>query len=145
MQQRTPRLRRIAGTAALATLALATVGTGVAGADPSGATGTSGARGRGHLSAEQRACLKDEGITKPTGRPTKADVKALKAAAEACDIQLGRLMRHHIGHGMADLTDEQRQCLTDAGVTKPEGRPTQEQRAELRDAAESCGIAPGRR
>jgi len=40
------------------------------------------------------------------------------------------------------LTDEQRACLEQAGVEKPaEGeRPTEEQRAALRAAAEQCGI-----
>ena len=140
MQYRTPRLRRIAGTAALATLTLATVGTGMAGADTTGSSGPSGARGRAHLTAEQRRCLADEGVKRPEGRPTKADAKALKDAAKACDIPLGRLMRHHIGHGMADLTDEQRQCLADAGVTKPEGRPTLEQLKAFADAAKSCDV-----
>ncbi|MFM7616802.1 MAG: hypothetical protein ACKO72_05000 [Actinomycetes bacterium] len=145
MQHRTSRLRRLAGTAALATLALATIGTGVAGADPTGSSGTSGARGRAHLTAEQRQCLKDEGVKRPEGRPTKADAKALKDAAKACDIPLGRLMRHHIGHAMTDLTAEQRQCLADAGVTKPEGEPTQAERDAFKAAAESCGIdLPGR-
>lgn len=40
------------------------------------------------------------------------------------------------------LTDEQKQCLEDAGVSKPaEGqRPTDEQREAFRAAAEKCGI-----
>lgn len=40
------------------------------------------------------------------------------------------------------LTDEQRACLEQAGVTKPaEGqRPTEEQRTAFEAAAESCGI-----
>jgi len=49
------------------------------------------------------------------------------------------------------LTDEQRACLEQAGVTKPaEGqRPTDEQREAFKTAAESCGIelpegGPGR-
>lgn len=39
-----------------------------------------------------------------------------------------------------ELTDEQRQCLADAGVTRPEGRPTDEQREAMKAAAEGCGI-----
>jgi hypothetical protein len=45
------------------------------------------------------------------------------------------------------LTDEQRQCLADQGVTPPERpadgtrvRPTEEQRAALKAAAEACGL-----
>jgi len=140
MQHRTPRLRRIAAAAALTTLALATIGTGVAAADATGSTGRGDHRGRAHLTAEQRSCLEDQGIRKPAGRPTKAEIKALKAAAEACDIPLGRLVRHHIGHAMADLTDEQRQCLEEAGVTKPEGRPTEAQLKAFAAAAKSCGV-----
>ena len=45
----------------------------------------------------------------------------------------------------AQLTDTQRSCLTDAGVTRPSGRPTAEQRRQLRAAAAECGITiPGR-
>ena len=51
------------------------------------------------------------------------------------------------------LTDEQRQCLADQGVTPPEKsadgtrmRPTDEQRAAMNAAAEACGLpAPGPR
>ena len=53
-------------------------------------------------------------------------------------------------HGHPQLTDEQQQCMTDAGIvrpeTRPEGPPTAEQRDKVRAAAESCGIelpAPG--
>ena len=46
------------------------------------------------------------------------------------------------------LTDEQKQCLADQGVTVPEKpadgtrppRPTDEQRAAFRAAAEACGL-----
>ena len=140
MHQHHSRLRRIAGTAALATLALATIGTGVAGAAESGATGATGPNGRGHLTATQRECLKDQGITKPTGRPTAKDIKALKAAAKACDIPLGRIVRHRMHDVAADLTDAQKQCLKDAGITKPEGRPTVADLKAFAEAAKSCDI-----
>ena len=42
------------------------------------------------------------------------------------------------------LTDAQRQCLADAGITRPTGPPTDEQRAAMRSAAEGCGITLGR-
>ena len=41
---------------------------------------------------------------------------------------------------LAGLTDAQRQCLVDQGVTRLEGRPTAEQRQALRAAAAECGI-----
>jgi hypothetical protein len=47
-------------------------------------------------------------------------------------------------HGHPRLTDEQRECLADHGVTKPaerpDGPPTQEQIDALKAAAEACGI-----
>ena len=46
---------------------------------------------------------------------------------------------HHRG-GRLNLTDEQKACLTDAGITKPEGRPTQAERDAMKAAAETCGI-----
>jgi len=140
MHHHTSRLRRIAGTAALATLALATVGTGVAGAAESGATGATGPKGRGHLTASQIQCLKDNGITKPKGRPTAQEIKDLRAAAKTCDIPLGRVVRHRVHNAMHDLTAEQQQCLKDAGVTKPEGRPTMADLKAFADAATSCNI-----
>ena len=45
----------------------------------------------------------------------------------------------------SSLTDEQLACLTDAGLTQPQSRPTIEQRQALREAAADCGInVPGR-
>ena len=47
------------------------------------------------------------------------------------------------GSGRPDrprLTEEQRACLQEQGVQKPEGKPTEEQRAAFRAAAEACGI-----
>ena len=46
---------------------------------------------------------------------------------------------HHRG-GRLNLTDTQKACLTDAGITKPEGRPTQAERDAFKAAAETCGI-----
>ena len=46
---------------------------------------------------------------------------------------------HHHG-GRLNLTDEQKTCLTEAGITKPEGRPTQAERDAFKAAAETCGI-----
>lgn len=40
----------------------------------------------------------------------------------------------------ANLTDAQRNCLVDAGLTRPPSRPTGEQRKALGQAATDCGI-----
>lgn len=57
------------------------------------------------------------------GRPqTQADGQAAKAAR------------------FGNLTNAQRSCLTDAGLTRPTGRPTVEQRQALVKAAADCGI-----
>ena len=94
----------------------------------------------------QRKCLEDAGFKRPESRPaappTEAQRAAFQDAAKKCGIELpkGGLRRHHRGRPMANLTDAQRKCLTDAGVTRPEGRPTQEQIDKLRAAAKSCGI-----
>ncbi|MBJ7381094.1 MAG: hypothetical protein JHC66_00780, partial [Acidimicrobiia bacterium] len=62
---------------------------------------------------------------------------AMKAAAETCGITLPTRQGHA---GRLNLTDEQRACLTEAGITKPEGRPTQAERDAMKAAAETCGI-----
>ncbi len=38
------------------------------------------------------------------------------------------------------LTEAERQCLTDHGVSRPETKPTAEQREALRAALDACGI-----
>ena len=45
-------------------------------------------------------------------------------------------------HARPNLTAEQKTCLTNAGITKPEGRPTQEQVDAMKAAAASCGVTP---
>lgn len=142
----TPRIRRslIAGAVGLASL----VGVaGVASADSPGGNDTH--RDKSALFAqmgdEQRQCLTDAGLARPTGRPTVEQRQALRDAAEECGITVpdrGARGAGHAGRGgrFANLSDEQRQCLTDAGVTRPTGRPTVEQRQALRDAAADCGI-----
>jgi hypothetical protein len=113
------------------------------------------------LTDEQRTCLEGQGITKPTGPPTDEQRAAMRAAAEACGITLPAPPPAVSGatgaapQGMpgdpgrrgpgARLTDAQRQCLADAGITRPTGPPTDEQRAAMRSAAEGCGITLGRR
>ena len=98
------------------------------------------------LTDAQRACLTEHGATLPQRgdngeRPelTDAQKTALRAAAQACGIELG--------HPHPQLTDAQRTCLQEHGVQKPQPdengsrqRPTDEQRAAFRAAAKACGI-----
>src|SRR5687767_11398601 len=106
----------------------------------------SGEERRGRLTDEQRACLEEQGVQKPEPdangervEPTDEQKAAFRAAAEACGIELRR--------GRHQLTDEQRACLEEQGVQKPEPdangervEPTDEQKEAFRAAAEACGI-----
>ena len=151
-------MRRVGSAALFATLGATIIGFGVAGAVDGGSTSTSTPSapfsesrpdkaghhhgGRLNLTDEQKTCLTEAGITKPEGRPTQAERDAFKAAAETCGITLPARpdnAGHHRG-GRLNLTDEQKTCLTEAGITKPEGRPTQAERDAFKAAAESCGI-----
>ncbi len=97
------------------------------------------------LSDEQQQCLQDADLRRPVGRLDDAERAAVRervqAAADACGVELpfprARAFR-------ASLTDEQRQCLEDAGLTRPVGPMTTADRQELRQdleaAAEGCGI-----
>ena len=99
------------------------------------------------LTDEQKACLEEQGVEKPAAdengdrvKPTDEQKAAFRAAAETCNIDLPA--RHH-----PRLTDEQRTCLENQGVEKPargdDGervKPTNEQKAAFRAAAETCGI-----
>jgi len=133
-------LGRRAGLVMLASLAL--VGS-VAGAAGAASDDTSAQGGRRHphlrLTDEQKACLKEQGVTRlePGARPTEEQREQMKAAAEACGIELARGPRHHLR-----LTDEQKACLKEQGVTRlePGARPTEEQREQMKAAAEACGI-----
>jgi hypothetical protein len=97
------------------------------------------------LTDEQRQCLQDARITRPVGPLDDAERAALRAkveaAAEKCDVTLPFAKARAFWDG---LTAEQRQCLQDAAVTRPWGPLTKEQRqqvrAELRAAAQQCGI-----
>jgi hypothetical protein len=133
---------------------LATADTG----DTGGASATDGQRHpRPALTDAQRQCLSEQGVTLPTRpadgtRPpqlTEEQRAALRAAAATCGLPTpppGRGPR-------PALTDAQRQCLSEQGVTLPirpaDGtRPpqlTEEQRAALRAAAEACGLPTGPR
>ncbi len=102
------------------------------------------------LTDEQKACLQEQGIEKPAAgadgervKPTDEQKAAFKAAAEACNIELPA----RGPHGRPELTDEQKACLQEQGIEKPAAgadgervKPTDEQRAAFRAAAETCGI-----
>ena len=83
-------LRRIIGTG-LTAAALSV--SAVALAAPAGAAGSGAAEGatqqrRLHLTDAQKACMKDQGITRPIRPLTPEKITALKAAAKTCDIKL---------------------------------------------------------
>ena len=148
-KQPSPWLRRVGSAALFATLGATIIGFGVAGAVDGGSSSTSTPSaasadaghhrgGRLNLTDAQKTCLTDAGITKPEGRPTQAERDAFKAAAETCGITLPT--RPDDAGGRLNLTDTQKTCLTDAGITKPEGRPTQAERDAFKAAAQTCGI-----
>jgi hypothetical protein len=141
------RVGIVAGFLALAALPAVGVGAFAAAATGAGEASADGAPlPHPQLSDTQKQCLTDHGVTLPaTGeRPqalTDEQRAAFRAAAEACGIALR--------HGLRpELSDAQKQCLTDQGVTLParpaNGErptpPTDEQRAAFRAAAQTCGI-----
>ena len=99
------------------------------------------------LADSQRACLQDQGITRPVGPLDDAERAALRtkveSAAGTCDVTLPFAKARAFWSG---LTDEQQACLEDAGVNRPWGPLTQEQRravrADLAAAARTCGVTP---
>ena len=130
----------------LALNSLATADTGGSGAGEAGAGATRA------LTDAQRQCLAEQGVAAPArpadgSRPqlTQEQRDALRRAAEVCGLAVGprRGLR-------PALTDAQRQCLVEQGVTVPT-RPADglrpelsaEQRAALRRAAEACGLPTG--
>jgi hypothetical protein len=169
---RHPRPSRIwavaIGTVVVAGLAVVSFGS-FAGADDTG-SGTPGATApdgspRPHhapLTDDQKQCLANQGVTLPTkpadgtrpAPPTDAQREAFHAAATACGLPVGD------GPGFGGpsgprpmLTDDQKQCLADHGVTPPArpadgtrpAPPTDAERQAFRAAAEACGIAPPNR
>jgi len=147
----------VGAVALVAVPALGLAGVASAASGDSGETADTTARPtRPQLTDEQRQCLADQGVTPPTRPadgthtpPTDEQRAEMLAAAEACGLPAraeggGPGMGH--GRGPA-LTDEQRACLADQGVTAPtrstDGThtpPTDEQRAEMLAAAEACGL-----
>jgi len=117
-----------------------------AGTPTDGATARTAARGWWKkLTDEQRTCLQGAAINRPVGPLDDAERAALRAKVEAaakkCEVTLPFAKARAFWNG---LTDEQRQCLEDAAVTRPWGPLTKEQRqqvrGELRAAAQKCGV-----
>src|SRR5262245_54425210 len=149
-----------AGTVAVAAIAVLGVAS-LAGAQTSDSGTTPSTDqtpdGSGHphrpaLTDDQRQCLADHGVTPPTPAadgtrtpPTDDQRAAFRAAVEACGLPVPQ---GHPGPGLRPaLTDDQRQCLADHGVTPPtpaadgtRSRPTDDQRAAFRAAAQACGV-----
>ena len=138
-----------AGATALAAVSL--VGLGGFASAATGDGGDGGHPGRPALTDEQKTCLSDNGVTLPERPsdgsrptpPTEEQRAAMKAAAETCGLPAPRARS-----ARPALTDEQKTCLSDNGVTLPERPsdgsrptpPTEEQRAAMKAAAETCGL-----
>jgi hypothetical protein len=137
---------------ALNSLATATAAS-EGGTDPTAAAATTG---RPALTDTQRQCLSDQGVTLPTGgadgaKPefTREQRRQLREAGAACGLRAmiarkGRPGARGLGAG---LTDAQRQCLADQGVSlpvrsadHPHTPVSAEQRDALRQAATTCGL-----
>ncbi|MFN0028542.1 MAG: hypothetical protein ACKV2O_15380 [Acidimicrobiales bacterium] len=101
-------------------------------------------RARVPLTAAERQCLTDQGLTRPETKPTAEQRQAARAAFDACGIE-HPVARARAGRFVRNLTQEQRDCLkAELGVPAGEGqRPrlgTPEARQALQDAAGACGI-----
>lgn len=98
------------------------------------------------LTDTQRSCLQEQDITRPVGRLDDAERTALRtkveAAATTCDVALPFPKARALWDG---LTTEQQDCIKDAGVNRPWGPLSKEQRqavrADLTAAAQKCGVA----
>ena len=132
----------VADPGATATPAAATDTDGTASGRPARTT----ARGWWkNLSDTQRTCLQGQDITRPVGPLDDAERATLRgsveAAAKTCEVTLPFTKARTFWAG---LTDEQQACLKDAGVNRPWGPLTKEQRqavrADLRAAATGCGV-----
>ena len=142
--RRVPRVVALVGTT-LATLALvvAFAPLAVAQTDPGPRPG--GPHHPPHLTDAQKTCLTQHGVQLPAMQsgqrptpPTDQQRQAFEAAAKACGIQPLHRIR---------LTDAQRACLTQHGVTpptpgsvKPSSPPSAAQRATFEAAAKACGL-----
>jgi hypothetical protein len=99
----------------------------------------------GSLSDSERQCLDDADLRRPAwpmDDDERAEVRAqVESAADACGVELPFAPARAFWDG---LTDTERQCLKDAGPTRPLGPLTSDERVQLRDdrrsAAEQCGV-----
>ena len=105
------------------------------------------AQPRLQITQEQRDCMAEQGYERPLAGElrTREQRQAFRDAAETCGIDLPKgVFRHaarrHARHWYRNLTVDQRQCLTDQGVERPQGRPTPDEVQAFRDAAAACGI-----
>lgn len=97
------------------------------------------------LTDEQRQCLEDADLRRPVGPLDDAERatvrEQVRSAADGCGVELPFPRARAFVDG---LTDEQRQCLQDAGLTRPVGPLTADERRGLREevraAADGCGI-----
>lgn len=102
------------------------------------------------LTDVQRHCLADANLQRPQGRLSDSQVKELQrqvqAALASCDVEVPAraTARDRLGFRWAALSSEQQQCLAEARLTRPLGRLTDTQRAEVRQsvlaAAQACGV-----
>jgi hypothetical protein len=148
----------IIGTVVVAGLAVASFGSFAGAADDNSASSSSTApdgtaRPHPQLSDDQKQCLANQGVTLPQRPadgtrptpPTDEQRAALEAAAEACGLPVrGPGGPGGFGGPRGDhpaLTDAQKQCLADHGVTLGQ-RPADGSREAFRAAAEACGLTP---
>lgn len=145
---RSSKIRSFVAAGVLGAAAL----TGLVAANAAGALGTGGGTGpNSHgprsgplagITAEQKACLSAQGITRPEGKPTAEQRQAIAEAATNCGITIPQ--RKAGGGPIARLTQEQRDCLASNGVTKPDHKLSAEERAAFKEqfktAAQTCGI-----
>ncbi len=142
---RTPSLRRLVATG-LGCVALGAASIGLAAPAGAATDGPNGSTARPglHLTSEQKQCLADHGVTRPVRPLTKEKVATIKEAVKACDIEVPARLKHrlerlaHRRH--LNLTDEQKQCLSDQGISRPVRPVTIEKIATIKAAAQTCGI-----
>jgi hypothetical protein len=151
------KVRTLVAAGAIGVVGLTSVvGMNVAGAQTTDQV-ASAAEGRGafikSLTPEQKACLQANGVTKPEGRLSpeqrREAIATLRTAADTCGITLperpARARLDELKSRIGSLTPEQKACMKDSGLTRPQ-RPMdaaarQAWIAEAKQAAQACGLA----